>query len=90
MGQSRRRAGREGGIRLKPEHYEEKTFELASWPVHMVTYKLGDIWICKIDNVSPGAQVARSRADTREDAESNCREKAERRLAGTRRVPTTV
>ena len=71
---------------MTPEHYREEKFELAGWPVHLVSYKLGDAWICKIDNVSPGAQVARSRGATQEEAENDCRAKAERRLAATRRV----
>ena len=72
---------------MTPECYREENFELAGWPVHLVSYKLGEEWICKIDNVSPGAQVARAKGATKEEAESACREKAERRLAATRRVP---
>jgi hypothetical protein len=73
---------------VKPEHYREDSFELAGWPVHMVSYKLGDMWICKIDNVSPGAQIARSRGATREETVKNCCEKAERRLRAARRMPS--
>ena len=74
---------------MTPEHYREESFELAGWPVHLVSYKLGEDWICKIDNVSPGAQVARTKGATQEEAESACREKAERRLGATRRVPVS-
>ncbi len=72
---------------MKPEHYREEKFELAGWPVRLVSYKLGEEWICKIDNVSPGAQVARAKGAKQEEAENECRAKAERRLAATRRVP---
>jgi hypothetical protein len=72
---------------MKPESYREESFELAGWPVHLVSYKLGETWICKIDNVSPGALVARAKGATQQDAEGECRAKAERRLAATRRVP---
>jgi len=72
---------------MKPEDYRETSFELAGWPVHLVSYKLGDTYRCKIDNVSPGAQVARGEGATRDEAEQTTIEKAERRLAATRRVP---
>jgi hypothetical protein len=75
---------------VKPEHYREENFELAGWPVHLTSCKLGEAWICKIDNVSPGALVARAQGATKEEAESACREKAERRLAATRRTSVSA
>jgi dsRNA-specific ribonuclease len=71
---------------MKPEEYKESSFELAGWPVHMVSYKLGSKYIAKIDNVSPGAQVARAEGASREEAESKATEDAQRRLQRTRRA----
>ena len=71
---------------MKPEEYSERTLELAGWPVHIVSYKLGDAYHAKADNVSPGAMIARAKADTKEAAEARVIEKAEERLAATRRV----
>jgi len=71
---------------MKPEEYKESSFELAGWPVHMVSYKLGGKYIAKIDNVSPGAQIARAEGVTREEAESKVTEDAQRRLQRTKRT----
>ena len=71
---------------MKPEDYSERNFELAGWPVHLVSYKLGDSYRAKIDNVSPGAQIARGEGAGKDEAERIVIEKAERRLAATRRV----
>ncbi len=70
---------------MKPEEYAERKLELAGWPVHVVTYRLGKLFYCKVDNVSPGAQVARASADSREEAEQQALAKAAERLAATRR-----
>jgi hypothetical protein len=71
---------------MKPEEYKEASFELAGWAVHMTSYKLGEKYIAKIDNVSPGAQIARAEGATREEAESKATEDAQRRLQRTKRV----
>jgi hypothetical protein len=71
---------------MTAEEYKEQSFELAGWPVKMTSYKLGDKYIAKIDNVSPGAQIARAEAATREAAESKATEDAQRRLQRTKRV----
>ena len=51
----------------------------------MVSYRLGEKYYAKVDNVSPGALVARAEAATKEEAERVALEKAERRLAATRK-----
>jgi hypothetical protein len=71
---------------MNPEEYKEQSFELAGWPVRMTSYKLGDKYIAKIDNVSPGAQIARAEGASREAAESKATEDAQRRLQRTKRV----
>ena len=70
---------------MKPEEYAERQMELSGWPVHVVTYRLGKIYYCKVDNVSPGAQVARASAESREEAEKQALSKASERLAATRK-----
>jgi len=72
---------------MKPEDHRESPFELAGWPVRMVSYKLGETYIAKIDNVSPGAQIARAEGVTRDEAESRATEEAQKRLQRTRRMP---
>jgi hypothetical protein len=69
---------------MRAENYERRREELAGWPVVIVSYKLGERYVCEIDNVNPGARVARTEGTTREDAERAAIEAAERRLGRTR------
>ena len=41
---------------MRAEDYQRRRQELAGWPVGIVSYKLGDRFICEIDNVNPGAR----------------------------------
>ena len=70
---------------MNVEEYSERNLRLAGWDVRLTTYKLGDTYHCKADNVSPGAALARTTAGTREEAEKLAIAKAERYLANTRR-----
>jgi hypothetical protein len=70
---------------MTPQDYMERKVEIEGWPVNITSYKLGDLFYCKIDNVSPGAWLARSNAATREEAEKDALEKATRYLKTTRR-----
>jgi hypothetical protein len=72
---------------MRAEDYQRRRQELAGWPVGIVSYKLGDRFICEIDNASPGARVARAEGATREEAERAAMETAEHRLARTRVHP---
>jgi hypothetical protein len=68
------------------EDYNERKLELAGWEVHLTTYKLGDVYHCKADNVSPGAALARTSGATRDEAEARAIERAEELLKRTRRL----
>jgi hypothetical protein len=72
---------------MRAEEYAERREEVAGWPIHIVTYRLGNRYCCTIDNVDPGARVARAEGMTREDAENKALEKARRYLGQTRRFP---
>jgi hypothetical protein len=72
---------------MRAEDYQRRRQELAGWPVGIVSYKLGERFICEIDNVSPGARVARAEGATREEAERAAMESAERRLGSTQVHP---
>ena len=67
------------------EEYKERKVELAGWEVQLTSYKLGDVYHCKADNVSPGAALARTTGGTREEAETQAMERAEELLGRTRR-----
>jgi hypothetical protein len=69
---------------MRTEDYQRREEKLAGWPVGIVSYKLGDKFVCEIDNVSPGARVARAEGATREDAERDAKAAATRRLSRTK------
>lgn len=70
---------------MKPEDYSERRLELAGWPVRIVSYKLGETYHAKADNVSPGAMIARAKAADKAEAEGKALAVAQARLAATRR-----
>jgi hypothetical protein len=74
---------------VKAENYTERKDEIAGWPVHIVTYSIGDRSYCIIDNVDPGARFARAEASTTEEAERLALVKARKYLGQTRRFPVS-
>lgn len=69
---------------LRSEHYQRRQADLDGWQVGIVSYKLGSRFICEIDNIDPGARLARAEGATREAAEQAAMVTAQRRLARTR------
>jgi len=72
---------------MKPEAYEEKRLEVAGWPLRLTSYRLGEVFHCQADNVSPGATLVRETGSSREEAELKALGVARRRLGRTRRRP---
>lgn len=70
---------------MKPEEYQERQLEVDSWQINLTSYKLGEVYHCKADNVSPGAWLARSTGSTREEAEQKALDRARHLLSRTRR-----
>jgi hypothetical protein len=70
---------------MNVQNHTERRIELAGWEVNLRTYQIGDTYHCKADNVSPGANIARSTGATREEAEQKAIAKATERLAATKR-----
>jgi hypothetical protein len=70
---------------MKPEQYSETLMEVKGWPLRLISYRLGETFYCKADNVSPGALIARASGGSREEAEAKALETASARLGGTRR-----
>jgi hypothetical protein len=69
---------------LRSEHYQRRQANVDGWRVGIVSYKLGGRFICEIDNIDPGAGLARAEGATREAAEQAAMVTAQRRLARTR------
>ena len=70
---------------MRVEEFAERSLQLSGWDVHLTTYRLGEIYHCKADNVSPGAALARTTGESREVAEQKAIERAEQLLSRTRR-----
>jgi len=70
---------------MKAEEYRERRIEAGGWPVNVSSYRVGDEWHAKADNVSPGAALARAAGVTREEAEQRVVERAAELLSRTRR-----
>ena len=70
---------------LRPQGYTKRREELEGMPVGIVTFQLGDRFVCTVDNVSPGAVIARAVASSRDAAEQEAVHRAARQLAATAR-----
>jgi len=74
---------------MKAEGYAKRRQPLGDWTIEIETYQLGDVFYCTINNVDPGARFARAEGPTRDAAENQALEKAERYLKQTRRFTTS-
>ena len=70
---------------MKAEAFREHQEDAFGWKINIVSYRLGERFFCAVDNVDPGARLARGEGTTREEAESRALEKARRNLSQTRR-----
>ncbi len=70
---------------MKAEDYSERQVDVEGWQVNLTTYKLGEVYHTKADNVSPGAWLARTTGSTRDEAEEKALERARQLLSRTRR-----
>jgi hypothetical protein len=70
---------------MKPTEFSEKMMELSGWPVRITSYRLGDRYYCKADNVEPGACITRSQGATSYEAEQEAIRRAQDCLSKTRR-----
>lgn len=70
--------------RMQVEEFSERLVDVEPWQVKLTTYKLGDVYHCKADNVSPGAALARTTGATREEAEQKALDRARQLLSRTR------
>ncbi len=73
--------------RFRAEEYEQRREVVDGWEIGITSYRLADRCYCKVDNVSPGALIARAVAPTKAEAEGSALAHARARLATTRRTP---
>jgi hypothetical protein len=70
---------------MKAEEYQERQLEVSGWPVKLTSYRLDTVWHCTADDVSPGANLARTSGSTREEAEEKALKRAGELLGRTKR-----
>jgi hypothetical protein len=74
---------------MRPKEYESRKDTLAGWAVEIISYRLGDVYRCSINNVLPGATMARGGGATRKEAERMAMEMAGAKLGRTRTSATS-
>lgn len=72
---------------MNVENHTERQIEIDGWPVHLSSYKIGETFHCKADNVSPGAALARTTGVTQQEAEDKAIARAKELLSRTKRRP---
>ncbi len=72
---------------MKPKELTKRHETVGQFEINITTYRLEDTYYCSVDNVSPGAVVARGEGPTREEAEEVAVRKARERVAQTRVIP---
>ncbi|MBI3291815.1 MAG: hypothetical protein HYZ73_03265, partial [Elusimicrobia bacterium] len=58
------------GQTFRTEEYRTRTETEGRWTLRVTSYRLGDHYACTVDNVDPGATLARTEGPTREEAEA--------------------
>ena len=68
---------------LRPQEYLERMESVPPFRIHIVSYRLDDVYYCSVDNVDPGAVITRSTGPTRKEAELKAVRRAQARLERT-------
>lgn len=71
---------------MKPEEYATRIEHVGAWQYRVTTYRLDDAYVCAVDNVDPGATLARVKAASLEEAVAQATSKARHMLEKTRVV----
>ena len=72
---------------MNAEQYETYSSELCGFNINVTTYKIDTQFYCIVDNVDPGAQVAKAKAPTKDAAIEKALKDSEEKLSNTRRNP---
>ncbi|MEW5855242.1 MAG: hypothetical protein AB2A00_41075 [Myxococcota bacterium] len=70
---------------FRAEEYQRRVELVDGWHIRVTSYRLAGRHHCKIDNIEPGALIARAEGATRDEAEADALGKAKMRLSLTRR-----
>jgi folate-dependent phosphoribosylglycinamide formyltransferase PurN len=69
---------------LRPEEFTERVEAVPPFQIHITSFRLGGTYHCIVDNVDPGAIIARSEGPTLEQAERKAVTRAKGKLEHTR------
>jgi hypothetical protein len=69
---------------MRAEQYKERRIDIGRWQVRLSSYRINGAFYCHADNVSPGATLARTSGETRDEAEKKAVARAEQLLDRTR------
>ncbi len=72
------------------EGYEERLSTLEGTPIGVVSYPVGDEFVCRVDDIRTGMLIARGSARTRSEAEQSTLVVARSRIATRRRLGETL
>lgn len=65
---------------MKGQPFQQELREVNGLNVKVTTYKVGNEFHCQVTDSEPGATIARSKADTANDAVNSAISKASRRI----------
>ena len=69
---------------FRAQNHSERKEKVPPFEIRVTSYRLGTEWHCSVDNVSPGAVIARASGKTREEAERTAVTKAKEYIGKTR------
>jgi len=75
---------------FRAEDLQHREDRIESWPVRITSYRVGDQFRSTVDNIDPGATVARGSGPTREAAEQEAIATARERLAKVKRLEASL
>jgi hypothetical protein len=75
---------------VQEEDVEQRQQKLHGYPVGVVSFRSGDKFVCRVDNVDPGAVIARGEGRTRAEAERAALSQLERRFARSKQLRDTL
>ena len=68
---------------LKAEDFKNMKSDIKGVPISITSYKIGEKYFCHVANLDPGATIARSQADTLQEAQQHALTKATDRILET-------
>lgn len=61
---------------MRSENHNERILEVAGAPFRLISFRVGESWLCRVDNTVSGVVIAWSIGPTRGDAEKIALDKA--------------